>query len=428
MITLNTKKTVLHPIIWAMVLFINVESLFSQGSFDVVEPAHIKTVSLRPLKPDHYAPILRLGESFRLSFDDLEADQKYYYYKIEHFDYNWIPSGLSPREFIKGYDGDRIRDEENSFNTIQFYTHYSVDFPNRNTELKISGNYMISILDEYDNLVFTRRFVLFEPEVNVGVTVHRSREVQYLDTKQNVQFSINHPGLIINNPKKEIKTVVMQNANWETAVINLEPQFLRGSELIYKYLDKTNFWGANEFLHFDSKAMKFSNVYIARVDNGPVLYHTILYTNSERRVIPYSIFPDINGNFVVRNVEGRQGESHIDADYTWVFFSLKTSQNLEGKRLFVNGAFNNWQNNGFNEMIYNPDTGLYEIQMLMKQGFYNYQFVTIDENFQFSNFDIDGSFYQTENDYQVLVYYRPFGSRYDRVIGYGKASSRILLN
>lgn len=401
---------------------------FGQGAFDVVEPAHIKTVTLRPIKANRYAPIMRLGEPFRLSFDDLQADQKYYYYKIDHFDYNWNPSGLSPREFIKGYDGDRIRDEENSFNTIQFYTHYSIDFPNRSTELRLSGNYMITILDEYDNVVFTRRFVLYEPQVNVGVTVHRSREVEYIDTKQNVQFTINHTGAIINNPKQEIKTVVMQNANWETAVIGLEPQFLRGSELIYKYLDKTNFWAGNEFLHFDSKALRFSNVYIARVENGPVLYHTILYTNTERRNAPYAFFQDINGNYEIRNVEGRQNKSYIDADYTKVFFSLKASQNLEGKRLFVNGAFNNWQNNGFNELHYNAETGLYEVQLLLKQGFYNYQFITLDENLQFNNYDIDGSYYQTENDYQVLVYYRPFGSRYDRVIGYGQASSKKLLN
>ena len=401
---------------------------FGQGAFDVVEPAHIKTVTLRPLKPDQHAPILRLGETFRLSFDDLEADQKYYYYKIDHFDYNWNPSGLSPREFIKGYDGDRIRDEQNSFNTLQFYTHYSVDFPNRNTQLKLSGNYMISILDENDYVVFTRRFVLYEPQVNVSVSAHRSREIEHLDTKQNIQFTINHTGLNINNPKQEIKTVIMQNGNWETAVINLPPQYMRGNELIYKYLDATNFWGGNEFLYFDSKAVKFANIYIKRVEYGPVLYHTILYTNGERRNLPYTLFQDINGNYLVRNVDGRQGESHIDADYTWVFFSLQTTQDLTGKRVFVNGAFNNWQNNGFNEMIYNPETGLYEIQILMKQGFYNYQFVTLDQNLQFSNYDIDGSFFQTENDYQVLVYYRPFGSRYDRVIGYGQVSSRRILN
>ena len=402
-------------------------SLFSQNEFEIVEPNHIKTVILQPTKPDSYVPIMRLGESFILSFDDLEADQKYYYYKIQHFDFNWQPSGLSEREYIKGYDGDRIRSDENSFNTLQFYTHYSIVFPNRSTQLLLSGNYMISVLDENDNIVFTRRLVLYESLVNVGVSVHRSRKIATLDTKQNVQFVINHPNLLINNPKVEIKTVLMQNNNWQTAIYNLVPQFYRGTQLLYKYLDVTNFWAGNEFLYFDSKAVRFSNVYIRRVDSGPDLYHTILYANDERIDNPYAINPDINGNFVVRNVDG-SGDSNIEADYTWVFFSLNTLEDLRGKRVFVNGNFNNWRNDAMNELFYNSASGLYEAQILIKQGFYNYQFVTLDTTGNFSNHDIDGSFYQTENDYTILVYYRKIGDRYDSVIGIGEANSRNILN
>ena len=408
-----------------LIVFSN--SLFSQALFDVIEPDYIKTVILQPTKPDAYVPIMRLGESFILSFDDLEADQKYYYYKIQHFDFNWQPSGLSEREYIKGYDGDRIRNDENSFNTLQFYTHYSIVFPNRSTQLLLSGNYMISVQDENENIIFTRRLVLYESLVDVGVSVHRSREIATIDTKQNVQFVINHPNMLINNPKVEIKTVLMQNNNWQTAITNLVPQFYRGSQLLYKYLDVTNFWAGNEFLYFDSKAVRFSNVYIKRVDSGPELYHTILYTNYERIDKPYGINPDINGNFVVRNVDG-QGDSNIEADYTWVFFSLNTLEDLRGKRVFINGNYNNWRNVVTNELFYNEESGLYETQILIKQGFYNYQFVTLDTTGNYSNHDIDGSFYQTENDYTVLVYYRKIGDRYDSVIGIGQANSRNILN
>ncbi len=412
----------------SLLLFLLISSLvFSQETLDVVEPNYIKTVILKPTKSDEYAPIFRLGQPFVLSFDDLEADLKYYYYKIEHFDFDWQPSGLSDREYIKGYDSDRIRNEENSFNTLQFFTHYSITFPNRNTEILLSGNYMISIFNENEEVIFTRRFVLYESLVNVGMTVHRSREIATIDTKQNVQFVIHHPNLLINNPKLEIKTVLMQNNNWDTAITNLEPQFYRGSQLLYKYLDVTNFWAGNEFLYFDNKAVRFTNVYIRRVDSGPDLYHTILYINDERIDKPYSLNPDINGNFVVRNVESREN-SDIDADYTWVFFSLKSLEDLKNKKVYVNGNFNNWKNNPTNEMTYNPINGLYEAVILMKQGFYNYQFATVDVDGNFSNHDIDGSYYQTENDYTILVYYRPFGSRYTRVIGLGQANSINILN
>ncbi len=399
----------------------------AQGNFDIVEPNYIKTVILKPLKPEQYTPILKLDEKFILSFDDIQADLKYYYYKIERYDFNWQPSGLSDREYIRGYNNDRIRNEENSFNTLQFYTHYSVIFPNKNTQITMSGNYLITVFDEYDKVIFSRRLVLYEPFVNVGMTVHRSREIATINTKQNVQFVINHPNLLINNPKAEIKTVLMQNNNWNTAITNLEPQFIRGSQLLYKYLDKTNFWAGNEFRYFDSKAIRFTNVFIANVDSGPVLYHTILYTSYERIDKPYSLWADINGNFVVRNVDGGQNHN-IEADYSLVFFTLNTQENLRGKKVFVNGNFNNWQNNPNNELFYNPNTGLYEAQILMKQGFYNYQFATLDIEGNFSNQDIDGSFYQTENDYTLLVYYRPIGSRYDRVIGLGQSNSRNILN
>ena len=404
-----------------LIFLVVFQTAFSQESADVIEPEHIKTVSLRSANSNNFAPIIRLGESFKVSFDDLEADQKDYFYKIEHFNFEWEPSGISDREFIAGYDQDRIRDFENSFNTLQFFTHYKVSFPNKNTKIIISGNYKISFLNDDDEVLFTRRFMVYEPKINVGVSVHRSREVSESDTKQTVQFIINHPDLLINNPKREIKTVLLQNNDWNTAITNLEPQYYRGTQMLYKYIDRTNFWAGNEFHYFDSKSVRNSTLTIARVESGPDLYHTILYTNEERIDRPYTLYPDINGNYVIRNIRGE--DDAIDSDYTWVFFTLESLEDLEGKRVYVNGSFNNWRLDSSNEMIYNKNTGLYETQLLLKQGFYNYQYNTIDQNDVISNHDIDGSFYQTENEYSVLVYYKKFGRRYDRIIGYGKGNS-----
>lgn len=398
----------------------------AQENDDVIEPETIKTIILRPNTANSFAPIMRLGESFTLSFDDLEATQQDYYYKIEHYNFDWQPSGLSSREFINGYEEDRIRDFENSYNTLQFYTHYSVTFPNRNTKIIISGNYKISIINEDDEVVFTRRFIVYQPKVDVGVSIHRSRDIGTIDSQQSVQFVINHPNLFINNPKEEIKTVLFQNNNWNTAITNLKPQFYRGTQLIYKYTDKMNFWAGNEFRGFDSKAFRTGTVDIARVESGEKLYNTILYTDVEQIDKPYTLNPDVNGNFVVRNIDG--DNSDIDADYTWVKFSLESYENLDGKKIYVNGSFNNWRISPSNEMVYNPDRRLYEASILFKQGFYNYQYVTVDENNQMNNKDIDGSFVQTENDYTVLVYYRKFGTRYDAVIGYGQGNSENIQN
>jgi hypothetical protein len=409
-----------------LIFLIAFQVAFSQESADIIEPEHIKTVTLRSTNSNKYAPIISLGESFLISFDDLEADQKDYFYKIEHFNFEWEPSGISDREFIAGYDQDRIRDFENSFNTLQFFTHYKVSFPNRNTKIIISGNYKISILNDDDEILFTRRFIVYEPKVNVGVSVHRSRDVSESDTKQTVQFIINHPNLLINNPKQEIKTVLLQNNDWNTAITDLEPQYYRGTQMLYKYIDRTTFWAGNEFHYFDSKSVRNSTLTIARVESGPELYHTILYTNEERIDRPYTLYPDINGNYVIRNIRGE--DDAIDSDYTWVFFTLESLEDLEGKRIYVNGSFNNWRFDSSNEMIYNKNIGLYETKLLLKQGFYNYQYITINQSDVISNHDIDGSFYQTENEYSVLVYYKKFGSRYDSIIGYGKGNSENIQN
>jgi hypothetical protein len=399
---------------------------FSQEGEDIIESENFKTIILKSSRANNYTQVIRLNDSFSLSFDDLEATQEDYFYRIEHFAYDWQPSGLSSREFIDGYEEDRIRNFENSFNTLQFFTHYSVSFPNRNTKITKSGNYKISILNDLGEVLFTRRFILYETNVDVGVTVHRSRDISTINEQHSVQFVINHPSLLINNPKEEIKTVLLQNNDWNTAITSLEPQFYRGNQMIYKYTDKMNYWAGNEFHFFDSKALRNSTINIASVESGIELYETYLYTDEERIDKPYTIYPDINGNFVVRNVNGEN--SALEADYTWVYFSLKSLEDLEGKKIYVNGNFNNWKNNVSNEMVYNRDRRLYETKILMKQGFYNYQYITIDENGNHSNHDIDGSFFQTENDYSVLVYYHKFGSRYDSVIGFGQGNSVNIRN
>ncbi len=414
------KKIVLLSFLFA------VNILFSQEENDVVEPDYIKTIILKPTSANNYAPIIPLHKSFTVSFDDLSDYQSDYYYKIEHYTFDWNLSEMSDREYINGYNEDRIRSFENSFNTLQFFTHYSVTFPNSNTKIIKSGNYKISIMNDEDEIIFTRRFVLYESMVDIGLTVHRSRDLSEINKKQTVQFVINHPTLRINNPKEEIKTVLLQNNNWNTAITNLEPQFYRGSQLLYKYTDKMNFWAGNEFHFFDSKSVRNSTLTIARVDSGPKLYHTLLYANQERINRPYTYYPDINGNFVIRNLNSTN--SNLEADYTWVFFTLETSEKIENKRIYINGNFNNWRVDQANEMIYNSKNGLYEGKILLKQGFYNYQYITVDENENISNHDIDGSFYQTENDYSVLVYYHKFGSRYDSVIGFGQGNSEKIQN
>lgn len=397
---------------------------FSQQKIE--DAAYIKTIILKPNSINAYAPIIRLGESIQLVFDDLNADEHDYTYKIEHCDYNWNSSGLSDTEFVDGYAEDRIRDYENSFNTLQPYTNYRLTLPNENTKLKISGNYKIYVLNEYEEIVFERKFVVYEPKVTVGVTIYKSRDISTINTHQSVEFIINHPNLRINNPKAEILPIVIQNNNWQTAIEGLKPQFYRGTQLLYKYNKETSFLGGNEFLYLDTKSIRNTTLNIAKVEQGADLYNTYLYTNEERIDQPYTLFEDINGNFLIRTLNGQN--DNTDADYSRVHFSLSCLENLDGKDVFISGSYNNWQLNETNKLTYNEESGLYQATLLLKQGFYNYQYVTKNQEGVISNSDIDGSFYQTENDYTVLVYYKKFGSRYTKVIGVGYGNSKKLNN
>ena len=164
---------------------------------------------------------------------------------------------------------------------------------------------------------------------------------------------------------------------------------------------------------------------VAKIISGEDLYESLLFEDRLRANDPYTYFPDINGNYVVRNVRAENPDT--EADYTWVHFSLKT-QEMIGKEVFVYGGFNNFQLTDENKMAFNPQRGIYEAQILLKQGFYNYKYVVMDAEQFVNTTEIDGSFYPTENEYHVLIYYSKFGSKYDRVIGYGIGSSLNLKN
>ncbi|MDY7396441.1 DUF5103 domain-containing protein [Aureibaculum sp. 2210JD6-5] len=417
-----------HPVYrFFILIFLTLYSGLGVAQTEVIvnPPEYIKTIVFRSGQINNYAPIVKLGEPLLLEFDDLSDSQAEYSYKIEHYDYDWKVSKLIATEFINGYDNDWIRNFENSFNTLQPYTYYRLSLPNENTQIKLSGNYLISILDENGKILFTRPFIVYQPLVNVGVSVHKSRDISTINSKQNIEFSINHPDLLINNPSQEIKVLLYQNNDWNTAVKNIKPQFYRGNQLLYRYSDKTSFWAGNEYLFFDTKEIRnaTNNIAKSRLDG---LFNTYLYTDEMRKNKPYTFYPDVNGNFVIRTIDSDTNAT--EADYSYVHFTLEAYTDVGEDDIYIYGDFNDWQLTEENKMEYNERLKLYTRTMLLKQGFYNYTYVTGDDEGNINNHAIEGSFYQTENDYSVLVYYKPIGSRYDQVIGYGRANSENLRN
>lgn len=408
-----------------LLLFFFTTLVFSQ-IVEVNPPNYIKTIGFKGSTNESQLPILKLGEPLLLEFDVLTGTEPDFYYVIEHFNYDWTPSNLVKSEYLRGFDNQRIQDYKNSFNTYQIYSHYMLRIPNEQTRaLLVTGNYLLSIFNDDDELVFSRRFMIYEDLVNVGVAIKRSRDVKDIDKKQSVDIVINSRNINFNNPLENVKSLIIQNNNLNTAIANVKPQYTLGNQLIYKYTSETSFWGGNEYLYFENKDVRAANVGVQFIDLKEI-YHNYLFVNTPRADRLYTYNPDINGNFLITAIDAR--DVSIEADYTMIHFALQYPELTDGSSIYVYGNFNNYALEPDNELRFNSESGLYECAFRLKQGFYNYKYVMTDKNGNLNEGAISGDFYQTENNYKVLVYYRDLGARYDRLIGLGEGSSVNISN
>jgi len=399
---------------------------FAQIKTEVEPPFHIKTVSFVQ-NGQNVVPIFRLGESFELHFDDLSASDQDYVYSITHCDYNWKPSSLSKTEYLQGMDNVVISSYENSINTLQSYSHYVLNIPNNRTQqIKISGNYMLDVFDYYGEHIFSRRFVIYESLVGVPLQIKRSRTVTDINFMHNLDFSVKLGKLTLQNPNQNVKVVLLQNGIWNTAIKNIKPQYTIATDLIYKYDKETSFYAGNEFLYLETKDIRMGNNTVLKVTSGE-LYNSFLYPNYARVNSPYTHYPDVNGNFVPLNA--KQNSTRAEIDYSWVYFTLNAPNYFGKDDIYIVGMFNNYALTDDNKMDYDSKKAVYTKALLIKQGFTNYQYVLANNKKQINQKDaIDGNFYQTENDYYVLVYYSGTTDRYDRIIGLGKANSINIVN
>lgn len=398
----------------------------SQTETEIAPPYNIKTISFVQ-NGQNIIPIFQLGDSFQLQFDDLFGNEANYYYTITLCDYDWKPSELTKNEYLQGFDDQRIQDYSNSFNTLQIYSHYNLPFPNKFTQCKVSGNYMLKILNDDKDVVFSKKFMLYENLATVPIQVRRARNGQDLMTKHDLDFSVKSTYISFQNPTKNVKVLLIQNGQLQNAISNVAPQYTIGNDLIYKYDTQTQFWAGNEFLYFDTKDIRVPANYVSYIDSNSGVYSSHLYNNNARAKYPYTYYPDVNGNFVIRRYNAENQD--IEADYSWVYFTLTAPSYFGKDDIYINGMFNNFALSTDNKMDYNPKKGIYEKAIMIKQGFTNYQYVIANKDGKIdSEQAIDGNYYQTENNYSILVYYRENGQRYDRIIGKGDANSENIIN
>jgi hypothetical protein len=393
-------------------------SVNAQIQKDTVYDEHIHSVLLYNSKVEQSFPMIQLNSSdfLQLKFDDFHDEYSNYSYTIEHCDVEWNLSAISSMEYIRGFNRNFITEYKFSSNTNQNYVHYQLQFPNTDVQFLISGNYILKVFHGSDDAkpLFSARFMIYENNVQINHTLRRSTVVNERNKRQKLDLQILSPDYRIDNPFDQLKVVVMQNNNWKTAKINRRPSFFEPDRFTYDHVDANDFDGLNEFRRFDIRSFRFLGERLVRIQQDTA-WDVFVMEDFPKNPLRYVEEFDNNGNFFIKRSD--MGQSDYQADYGHVHLAFDYgTQNPYGD-YYVLGRFNNWQANEKSKMNYNFNSGNYEANIYLKQGIYDYMigFKSFKSAFiDYSN--TEGNFYDTQNDYRVLVYYRRTGYRYDELI------------
>lgn len=379
----------------------------------------IKTVKLEVTGTDFTIPIIKLGSSDRLllKFDELSEETKRYGYKIIHCNSDWTKSELQPFEYIQGFETGYIENYANSFNTLQRYVHYWHEFPNNIMEFKLSGNYIIKVYldDNPDNVVMVRRFMVLEDDANIRLNVMNARNPSDIRTKQELDVFVSPKNnMSFANPSIYLKVFVQQNGNRDLHL--LTHRQIKSTEIEYSFKDENIFEAGNEFRNFDFSSLRTRTRNVSNIDfiNGE--NHIRLFPDKPRANIAYMSHNDIDGYYYIRSDNAY--DFNIESDYAWVHFYLPVPIDLEGS-YYVWGELSDWNFSTQNKMEYSKEYNSYYSRLYLKQGFYDYMIMyKSNQSSILSPSKIEGNYSETNNKYNIYVYYRKPGDSFDSLIGF----------
>ena len=355
----------------------------------------------------------RSRQHIDIEWDEMSHDYKRYRYHIDHCDWDWQPTdGIFESDFLEGLNDQLVEDYEKSFNTTQTYTHYRLRLPSRELLLRLSGNYRVLVYEEDDrqNPVLEARFCIYEREAGIVAGLSSNTDVDFNDSHQQMTLSVGFGSLQVFNPEQEMKVIVMQNRRWDSRVEGIQPNIRKQNGVEFTHNRRLIFPAGNEYHRFEILDVHRTATGVESIDWFEPYYHATLFPAVVDRAYSYS--EDQNGVYVLRSADDY--DDATTAEYVVCHFLLQTPR-LEGGDVYVSGV---WAGQTFRpdlRMDYDDEREQYHAAVLLKQGYYSYEFLQKDGLTRRTM----GSFFETENEYQVLVYYRQQGSRYDRLAGYG---------
>lgn len=385
---------------------------------DFAYEPQIRTIVIRPgfEDPSTYLEpaVTSMGEwNLILEFDDLRDQREDYYARIIHCNYDWTRSNLMDLDFLTDFNEFPINNFEFSVDTHMPYVHYWINLP----PVKLPGNYMVVVYRGTDknDIILSKRFMVYDSRVTFENEQSLIGAGSIASLNQQINFTVNYKNLEVINPMENINVNIRQNRRWDNMATDIRPSFIREieKELEYRFFEPEKmFKGGNEFRFFDLRSLLYPGRNVARVVKNTKPYEVYIERDKSRANEVYSQLPDINGGFIPDNLDY---PDPAFTNYAYVNFTLAPPKHYPGN-VFVAGGFNYWNLNELNKMRYDSVRNEYTARILLKQGWYDYQYIV--QSPDVPPYVLEGTHFQTENLYEILVYYRPFQPQADLLIGY----------
>ena len=409
------RHTLLAPFIF-LSIYISAQTPYRTQTF----AENIKTLQIGVNDDKYLLPVIELNSEdvLRIRFDEMSHEAHSYGYKVIHCNADWTPSNLSTNEYISGFTSGNITDFNLSQITTFLYTHYKFELPNSDMSFKISGNYVVIIYEDndVDKPIAQACFSIVQPKVTVNASIRGNTDTELSGRLQQIDFDLMLNGYNIKDIGSELKVVVRQNNRIDNEVSGIQPTYISASKLSYTNNKALIFEGGNEYHRFDISSVYAASEGIATIRYQQPHYEAFLTQDKIQTSKIYMHNFDVNGKFVINYQESVEN-SDIEGDYMYVHFMLPTKEPFLDGQIYLGGDFTNNLFNENSRLQYDFNAGTYYKTMLLKQGGYNYQYWFVQKGSKKANVEkVEGSYWQTGNEYTIYIYHRPWGERYDKLI------------